>query len=705
MQLFTEVFPLTDAPLLAAYAMILDADYVEYEVDPQRVGRRLARQLADIYPGHWLWQNDQLLTDQPRTAVELMIAVDALREELPDTFSWVDSVEPVADFAPTPLMVADFVIRAHLKGIAPKLDPVLATYNTTIKATPGDGDVPVHIERDYRWTPWDVRGDPAIALSITARVVFGQDLATFVRSLDETNAVVGLRVNDRTTDQNGEVIRVMGLVGDRRDKLMAATRKPALQKVIERAPDDELVVKVAVGRRQSEFPASALAPLIRPSDFPLFGINTTTANAALRPDPVKRSQMVKALSDIAKDAGILDRAYNAREREDLFYLPEFEPYVRFANKRTRPYTPASVRDDFWQFGAFSLRDEYAGEPIKVAVVNALTMKIEDFVEAMQRQLARQTAFAIDVVRERRVRVVSLANLDAAVKVVEDEAPDIILAFLPDAAREETAEDLPAYVKSLTLGRGIPAHVIFESTLNDPASMTEVIMGVLARTGNTPYALADKLDFADFVVGLDVVRKDEKDGATQITAIARVYRNDGEFVRFAVREVTVDEGKLPFVLMRDLFPQRDFAGKRIVIHHDDVMAEDTRQALLMWGQAIQAAFFPVEIVRRGAPRLYAFDAGQVVAPPVGAAFVPNDREAFVVLAHDPDQPTPQPLHILATGLSVQQAVLSVQQWTLLYYGSLTEPQLPASTVSAGELAYWLRRGGRFNADTGSVPFWL
>ncbi|MBC8170376.1 MAG: hypothetical protein H7X77_01840, partial [Anaerolineae bacterium] len=474
--------------------------------------------------------------------------------------------------------------------------------------------------------------------------------------------------------------------------------------------DDEWVVRVETGDKRLEYPARALEPLIRPADFALFGVDERAAAPLLRPDPPTRSLMIKALSDVAKDAGLLGKGFSSREHPDLFVTPDFEPYLRYAKHRTRPYQPSSLSLDFIQCGAYHLRSMFASQPIRVAVVNALALKIEDFVEALQRQLTRNFDFKIEVLKERRVRVVSLSNVESAVRVIEKEQPDIILAFIPDINETQEGENLPAFVKSLTLGRGIPAYVIFERTLDDPEAMPGIIMALLARTGNTPFALADPLEGIDLVVGLDVLR------TASVTAIARIYRGSGEFVRYAVRST---DAQL-FVLLRDLFPQRDFAGKRVIVHHDGRLDDEVRQALALWGQAIKTAFYPVEVVRRGAPRLYNFAENRVQAPSWGSYFRLDDYEAFVILSPDeddappkrgesrPHHPTPQPLHIIASGIPIELAIRSLQLWTLLYYGvgeTIASSRLPVTLYGAGELAYWLRKGGAVSQPEGEVPFWL
>jgi len=146
---------------------------------------------------------------------------------------------------------------------------------------------------------------------------------------------------------------------------------------------------------------------------------------------------------------------------------------------------------------------------------------------------------------------------------------------------------------------------------------------------------------------------------------------------------------------------------------------------------------VEILRRGAPRLYCFADNRVQPPPWGSSFRLNDHEGFVILSLDdeggkaaaadsanaspapsprgrgsaraaeparPYVPTPQPLHVIASGITLEQAVRSLQLWTLLYYG-VSEVRIPVTIYGAGELAYWLRKGGTISAPEGEVPFWL
>lgn len=147
----------------------------------------------------------------------------------------------------------------------------------------------------------------------------------------------------------------------------------------------------------------------------------------------------------------------------------------------------------------------------------------------------------------------------------------------------------------------------------------------------------------------------------------------------------------------------------MIHHDGALWEDLLTALMVWGQAIKAAFLPVEIIRFGAPRIYAIDNG-VVQPPWGSAFKLSDSEALLISSLPKDDITPQPLHIRTVNaghppLAIDKALRGVLVWTLLAYGAERLPKLPVTVLNADHLSDWLRKGGRFQANEGQVAFWL
>lgn len=715
MHLFVEVFPIEPAVVesIGAYTLRLSE-----EGDRDRTGRLLARLLREALASPWLWSGGQLITAVARSDVELMIALDILRSAEPERLVHVQAVEAAA--APSARQLAEFFVLTLPPSLRSALDSVLKRSGTAIPADYGT----IVIDREVRLGPWVVGDEPAVSISVSSRIRHSRDVAAL---LAEGRDLTGARVTG-PGGFSGQLTAVDGPIQSGREKLLRQRMPTALHDLIRAAPGDSPVVRLKNERGSVRLPAAGLTLSLRLEDLPQFGVEIERAEPVVRLDPPTRAALIRSLSDVLKNANQIGRAYASRERTEAFVIPTDDdtPYLRFADRRTRPAIPGKLAVDFLTCGPYRLRDRFQKAPIRACIVNALAVKSDDFVEAMQRQLQRLIGFRLDIARERQVRVLKEDTLDAAVKVVEKEAPDIVLLFLPDAALSTYAD----YAKSLTLARALPAQIVTQTTIDNPDAMPGVIVQLLARTGNTPAALADPIEGFHEVVGLDRVRRTTGD-TTTVHAVARVYSADGTFRRYVVRSSVVTAERPPYLLMRELFSQREYSGKRIVVHVNGRLPADMRMAIKTWGQAIKTHFALVEIVRRNVPRLYALDEGRVVAPPAGSQFVLSAHEAFVVLPYAPSPPpsqspnlrgreamsghardkkhiylglTPQPVHVIADGMPLRQAVDSVIRWSLLDY-SARPAGVPATVVNTDTLAFWLEKGGTFTNDGGDVPFWL
>lgn len=696
--LFTEIFPLelSALPPLAAYRLEVDVDG-----DLPTIGAALAERLMRAYPGQWWWADERLVTDQPRTAIELMITLDILREEQPDLYLYVDTIEEDSRWQPDPEMALDLLLNARLPAVEAEMRQALAKPDLRVPNA--------RIVRAPEIRFWLVEGRPCASLSILSRLVAERDLLAYSAQASSIRALTGLRVLDKTANRAGEVSGSAGKVGAQRERLLKRAESEALRQLIQRAADDEPVLRVQMAGETRELPASALDIIIRTSaasdDLERFGIDARAARRALRLKPANQAQLVRIGADIAKRAGLLANAFNSREAPDLFLQPSFEANLMYEGRRVRPYNPQTLGDDFVASGLHWRRKAFESGPIRIAVINTLTTAVDDFVEAMKRDLERRFHFSIELIRERRVKVLSRKNLDSAVKAIEGEDAHIVLAFIPDEDGEMTADDTAAYLKSLVVAKGIASHVIREAITNQPEAMPTILMGVLGKTGNIPFVLAEPMVYAHFIVGLDLIR--EARGETErLIALARIYRSSGAFVRYALREIELTTPNMLFVLMRDVFPQKEFGGKEIIIHHHGPLGEAERAALLRWGQAIQAAFYPVEIMTEGAPHLYALRGGKIDAPPWGSAFRLSDREAFLVSSTTADDTTPLPLHVRTEApLLIEHALHSVLVWTLLHYGAFTAPRQPVTIQYSEVIAQWLSKGALPETRDGTMPFWL
>ncbi|MFN8376695.1 MAG: hypothetical protein U0694_27960 [Anaerolineae bacterium] len=719
-QLFVEMFPVAAEalPPLTAYAIFVR------EGDPLLLGGKLAYQLRLALPGLWVWAGERLLTDTPPNSVELIMALDHLKETQPKVYGALDGIEEDYNWQPTPQLLAEVVAR----GPAAMLEGEI---RAALTGAAGGKLAAARIERSAQVQAWNIAQHPALSLSVATRIVYDFDLATYAQTLKSRSELLGLLVADRTSTLQGEIIEVVGNLGKQRSRLLGLTQREKMQDILRLAPDDEAVVRVQSGRSTYDYTASALWVIVRVEDAERFGIDHRQVEGSLHLKPPIRAGLVKAASDQLKQHQLISNAYSTQNAPELFARTTFKPFLRYG-KGVRVYDPAKVIYDAAALGDYARLQKYSEKPMRAAVVNTLNEKIDDFVEAMRRKLRTDYGFDIDMARERKVKVLSKENLLSAAKVLEKEAPDIVLMFMPDEPHEapldatrgvttvpwkmppepvdedEDYYSLARYFRSLALARGLPCQVIHRATLDDPEAMPRLILATLGKTGNLPFVLDEPLSYADFVVGLDVIsaEKPNADESVNTTFSARVYRSDGALLRAVAHTEAVMPGEpMPLAVMNTLFPLEEMKKKRVLLHYGGRLGNDIRALLVGWSNAAKINFKLVEVLQHGAPRVYALDKGKITGAPVGSAFLLNDEEALLVSSSAPQSMTAQPLHLRAEGLTAAQAIESMQAFTLLHYGAFTLPKLPVTLYRGEEVATHIAKGTLPGGEYSVVPWWL
>ena len=179
-------------------------------------------------------------------------------------------------------------------------------------------------------------------------------------------------------------------------------------------------MRVLAGSREYDYVADALDLVIRPEDIEQFAINQQQIEKALHLKPALHAQMVKLVSDILKEAKLIGNAYSTQNTPELFHGGAPQANLIFANSRVRPYNPAKLAADFKESGAYRLPERLNSEPLRVVVINTLADEVGDFLEALKRSLERDFKLTLEVVRERNMRVISQANLESAVRLLQKE---------------------------------------------------------------------------------------------------------------------------------------------------------------------------------------------------------------------------------------------------------------------------------------------
>ncbi len=697
--LFIELFPIlaTNLPDLTAYQVTFDGE------DVGKRGGKIAYRLNQTFPGVWVWSENIIITNEPVAPIQMEIAVDQLRADIPMLYSNLQEIEEIMNWQPSPMNLARYVFWSQIIPIEEDLRLALGKMSVSVERG--------RIEYEYHLKNWVVNHQPSLSLTINSQLLYELNVQQYVEDISDRSKIIGLPVTDKTSTMFGTVKSITGTVFDRRTELLELTRRSVMQTILRYAPDDELTVEVTTGNYTYEYPASALHILIEPDNHDLlqqFNISPAHAQRALKLSPASHAQLVKILSDKLKEAKIIDNAFNTRTLPEIFKQATFEPTVEFARGRTRDVEFSTLAYHFQQNGMYERLSRFDKSPIKIAIINTLDEPIDDFVEALRRDLERNYDFKIEMLRERKVRVISNKNLESAVKVVEKEAPHIVLAFLPntDHDNQELFDPNLQQIKSIALGKGIATHAIYHKTMHDPESMSRVIMGILGKTGNFPYVLAEPVEYADMIVGMDMVRQ-ELTQFDRVTAMARIYDNVGCGQGYIMETVELDKGDpVPYIVMQTLFPEERFGGKRVIVHRKGAFTIEELTMLARWEKVIDMTFYPVEIETDIVPHIFSLKQKRIQQPEWGTMFRLNNMEAFIVTSTTDADMMPMPLYVKAPfDLGIEYALHSILMWTILNYGTIKPSRLPITIQYAHEMSQWLSRGQLPAATSGDVPFWL
>ncbi|MFQ5950864.1 MAG: Piwi domain-containing protein [Candidatus Geothermarchaeales archaeon] len=698
MELSTEVFPIrTEAlPELSAYRVDVG------DGEAYRVGGKLSYRLRKAFPGRWAWTSGRILTDTPARPEELSQLIERLWHEQPSVFKDLRGLRQDQGWRPYPRSVAEFVARAMF----PEVDREIRKVLNQDKQDLG----PAILERDYKVGSWVVKGEPAVSISVKSHLIHKQDLAEYSATLSDPSDLVGLWVAAKSSTLKGEVADIAGELVEHRTRLLAITEDKANKEFLKAAPDNELVVTVQAGQNTYDYAASALRLIIRMADFPQFGIDSRRALRVMKISPDIRSNLVGLISKAAKRRDLIEKSYTSARNPDRF-LAEFEdrPSLRFGGNQVRNYEERQILGNLRNLGLYRRAEKFQDDvPIRVGIINAIGLgRLDDFWARLQDDL-RSLQFRTLKTREEVLRRTSRVDLERATEVLQREKVDIILAFFPERYGDYGDSRYHSF-KSITVGRGIPSQVVYEATLNKPYARANIVLGVLGKTGNTPFILSEPLEYADIVVGIDIARERKKQlaGSINATAVARIYFSNGEFVRYVIHDAPLEGETVPKQVLQSLFPLNEFRDKRVVIHRDGKFRGEEKRALKDWAKRIGATFHLVEVIKSGSPRLYGKEGSRVLQPPKGSAFKLSEKEAFLVSSLPPfKDATPQPLHIRAEPpFAIEKAIDSVLKLTLLHYGSLRPPRLPVTIHYSDRIAYLALRGIKPKDLEGTIPFWL
>ena len=697
--IFTEIFPvqLAALPTRTLYELKVSGD-----VNLAEIGGTLSYRLQKKFGGHWKWDDEKryIITDsmQDESAIKQVLQEIWKTSDEEDILRSLADMEVFSNDTASTQGIADFVARSLQDDFSKAIDNALAKYRREEKT--------YYVNLKSRLRGWVVDNHPAVSVSITSELESKFDLKTYFATLSDPNQLKGLNVTDKTKpfQTSMPITGIVGQLGagNTRDRLLAFNLPAEMKSLIEHASNDELVVKVA---GKYDYVIGALKIKIHNADYARFKIK----KEKLQIEAAQRAKYIALVASIIQRNGLVGSAYAESRHKHLFLTADA---IGYNSKLRIGGDKITTVDRVWH----SLRESGLYKPtsnkqIRIGILNTLTQAaLDNLRSGLRNEMGEKMQYELNLAGYKEISRTSRESIESAIEEIARENPDIILGIIPKPDFDPDVWTPYDDFKHLTLKRNLQSQVIQPKNVNKGYIIGNVVLGILAKTGNIPYVLADPITYADLVVGLDVARQKKRNlpGTINSTGMARIYFANGKLMRYNIRETMLEGEIIPQRILQDIFPREEFAEKKILIHRDGILPESERKALIEWGNQIGATFYFVEVIKSGAPRLYASQNGKIVKAPKGSILKLSETEALLVSSEYPAgfRATPQPIRVRThLPFSLKHALHSVLSLTLLHYGSLRQPRLPVTTHYADKISSMAVKGLKPETLDGEIPFWL
>jgi argonaute-like protein implicated in RNA metabolism and viral defense len=383
--------------------------------------------------------------------------------------------------------------------------------------------------------------------------------------------------------------------------------------------------------------------------------------------------------------------------------------------RSVPFDSKSIFKEVKRYGPF-LTGSTRQDPIRLGVLKFSNCIAWDRFQDRLLDMLSRVGCPSKVVAAEVLKYSSRREFEVAVTKLEDVADLLILVLPEDEQADDSESGSGAYLrfKEVTIPRDIASQAVQLPTLEKNDFVLEnIALGIMSKAGAIPFVLAEPLSYANVVVGLDIARKGKAKlaGSANAAATARFFNCEGKFLRYWLPDHLIEGETIPKDVLERMFPAAQFSKKRVLVHRDGRFRGDEKDALVSWGKEIGSTILLVEVIKSGAPRLYALeqigDKKVAARPPKGLCLRMNDKEAFLVSSLPPfSDATPQPLQVrVHGGITIEQACHSVLALTLVHIGSKLAPRLPVTVHFADQIAELALKNIKPRSLEGDLPFWL
>jgi hypothetical protein len=670
--------------------------------------------LRRIRGGHWARDGNFIISEVEVNDEELKNILKELGGN--EKFKLLKEIRRVQDWEPKVSSYAVFVARGLSEDVDKEIKQNLKEFAKSYE------NGKFKVRRNYKIIDLVIDGKPAIGILIDSDMVSGITLKDFlkengisVEKFIQEELYKEWKVKDKETNLVGRVISVIGTMKENRNELVKKATTPGRKERYERIPDDEEVVVVETeDKKRYDYPISELLISINSGNIKYFVDEKTKKNVFndLKIKPNERMKMVDAVAQPLKDRGWIEgERISDKEYSHIFVKPEpkkrYFPPVRIGGGKIVE-RERHIYDQLRSNGIY----EMVNKNLKIAFsVFGETKDYDDlnkFIETLEKEI-KALGFNIDPVY---VNFQKPKDIKEEIERIKETGADILVAFIEDDEDEfddNSESNIYNEIKRYSLqNQIIQTQVITFKTLRKILKEEEeyakyilgnIVLGILAKNGNKPFVFAEPVLGIDALVGLDVTRRKKERGSGTINYAAgvRIYRSNGEFLKYKLTTSQLESETIPGNILDNLLG--DLKGKKVVIHRDGGFPQDEIKALKEMEEKLKTKFYLVEVIKSGAPRIYSEKKGTWIRI--------NENEAYL-LTTSRTLGTPVPIIVRLPesyeDFSIEDAVISITSMTLLHWGSIKPPRLPVTTHYADKIGQFLLEGIISNLE-GDKPFWL
>jgi len=662
------------------------------------VGGKLGYQLRKRLSGFWNFSDNFLLSNYYIEEEPLNQMLKDLWSTDPQTYGNLTNIKVLKNVTPSARSVADFTANFLSFRFSNDINEVLDKYRTR--------EAKINIKKDCIIRGWVINGDPSVSVSIKSNIYYSETFEKFMPTLNNLEEIINFPVIDAELRHVGKITDVVGPLKDHRDRLLSLTSREKIKRKILKASDEE---EVFVIDRIYHYPASALYPLVTTKNAHHFKANTAKLMSHLTLAPETRNTIEMEIISHFND--YLMNNFNSESTKELFKKGEdigFKNQLKFKDgsiHSEEEYVLKNLREH----GIYKKAPKFEKDPtIKVVLLlGALANQFRGFWEQLKDELKKLgfTLILKDVIELDNITPIEIEQKTR--RITNDEC-DIIVAILPEKPNQDKIYEM---VKSSLFNSNlIKSQFIFDNTIRNKLkwAISNVILGILAKTGNIPYVLAHPLNFTDYLVGIDISREKKKtlQGSQNFAATARFYGKDGTFSYYEIHEDKIEGETLPIAILEKIFAKSMFQSKTIMIHRDGLFRGEEISYLKKLGEKYDIQFKFVEVIKRNVPRLFSARNGKYYNPDKNQIFYLSSKEAIIINNEVKGSKTANPLRIRVRDdvTKLDNAIISVMALRMMHFGTTKAPKLPVTISFSDRISGFARRGIKPPNKSGNIPWW-